>query len=93
VRTPDDHEIVRRALAASPTGVSRGFGGVSDLFHIRHLPGVVMGPGTSQASHAPDEWVAVDQVEAAVEAYASIAAGYLGDTAVGSAGNTEEASA
>lgn len=93
VRTPDEHEIVRRALAASPTGVSRGFGGVSDLFHIRHLPGVVMGPGTSKASHAPDEWVAVDQVEAAVEAYASIAEGYLNETAVGTSTHTEEASA
>jgi len=50
---------------------------VSDLFHLRHLPGVVMGPGTSAASHAPDEWVAVDQVEAAVAAYAALVEGYL----------------
>lgn len=77
VRTADDAEIVRLALAASPTARARGFGGVSDLFHLRHLPGVIMGPGTSGASHAPDEWVAVSQVEQAVEAYASIAAGFL----------------
>jgi acetylornithine deacetylase/succinyl-diaminopimelate desuccinylase-like protein len=37
-----------------------------------------MGPGSSAASHAPDEWVAVDQVEAAVTAYGAIIAGYLG---------------
>ena len=41
------------------------------------VPGVVMGPGTSVASHAPDEWVAVEQVEAAVTAYTAIAAGHL----------------
>jgi acetylornithine deacetylase len=78
VVTPPDAEIVRVARAASPTGSVRGFLGVSDLFHLRHLPGVVMGPGTSAASHAPDEWVAVEQVEAAVEAYGKIVASYLG---------------
>jgi acetylornithine deacetylase/succinyl-diaminopimelate desuccinylase-like protein len=40
-----------------------------------------MGPGTSAASHAPDEWVAVDQVEAAVKAYAALIDGYLGTVA------------
>ncbi len=78
VVTPPDHEIVAAAQAASPSDVMRGFGGVSDLFHLRHLPGVVLGPGTSEASHAPDEWVAVDQVEAAVDTYAGIAGHYLG---------------
>jgi acetylornithine deacetylase len=78
VRTPEDAEIVRIARAASPTGRVRGFGGVSDLFHVRHQPGVVMGPGTSRASHAPDEWVAVDQVTGAVRAYGEIVARYLG---------------
>ncbi|HTE05767.1 MAG TPA: M20/M25/M40 family metallo-hydrolase [Planctomycetota bacterium] len=78
VVTAPDSEIVAIARAASPTKTVRGFGGVSDLFHLRHLPGVVMGPGTSAASHAPDEWVAIEQVEMAVEAYAAIVAGYLG---------------
>lgn len=77
VRTPRDAEIVAVAMAASPTGKLRAFGGVSDLFHLRHLPGVVLGPGTSKASHAPDEWVAVNQLEAAVEAYQGIAGAYL----------------
>jgi acetylornithine deacetylase/succinyl-diaminopimelate desuccinylase-like protein len=77
VVVPPDAEIVQLARAASPTGVVRGFLGLSDLFHLRHLPGVVMGPGTSSASHAPDEWVAVDQVEAAVAAYADLVVGYL----------------
>jgi acetylornithine deacetylase len=78
VRTPTDARIVRLAVAASPTGRVRGFGGVSDLFHVRQAPGVVMGPGTSAQSHAPDEWVAVEQVEAAARAYAEIARRFLG---------------
>jgi acetylornithine deacetylase len=77
VSTDTDSELVTLARAASPTGVVRGFGGLSDLFHLRHVPGVVMGPGTSEASHAPDEWVAVEQVEAAVAAYSAIATNYL----------------
>ena len=52
------------------------------LFHVRHVPGVVMGPGTSKASHAPDEWVAVSQVEAAAAAYDRIAHTWLGDEEV-----------
>ncbi len=77
VRTPKDADIVRHALAVSPTQRLRPFGGVSDLFHVRHMPGVVMGPGTSGASHAPDEWVAVEQVEAAAKAYTLLAQRYL----------------
>jgi len=78
VVTPESAEIVRVAAAASPTHRVRGFGGVSDLFHLRRAPGIVMGPGTSAASHAPDEWVAVDQIEAATKAYGAIVTGYLG---------------
>jgi acetylornithine deacetylase/succinyl-diaminopimelate desuccinylase-like protein len=78
VVTPPGAEIVALARAASPTGIERGFLGVSDLFHLRHMPGLVMGPGTSAASHAPDEWVAVSQVEAAVTAYSAMIEGYLG---------------
>lgn len=69
VRAALEEPIVATALAASPVAEVGRFGGVSDLFHVRHVPGVVMGPGTSAASHAPDEWVAVAQVEAAVTAY------------------------
>jgi len=78
VHTGADAEIVRVATDASPTGRVRSFRGVSDLFHVRHVPGVVMGPGTSAASHAPDEWVAVAQVEAACRAYREIVERYLG---------------
>ena len=67
VATPRDAEIVaRRARARAPRAACAASAACRDLFHVRHVPGVVMGPGTSAASHAPDEWVAVEQVEAAV---------------------------
>jgi acetylornithine deacetylase/succinyl-diaminopimelate desuccinylase-like protein len=78
VVTPEDAEVVQAARAASPTGKVRGFGGVSDLFWVRHVPGIVMGPGTSAMSHAPDESVEALQVEAAEAAYGRILASYLG---------------
>lgn len=78
VATPEDAAIVRTARAASPEARVRPFGGVSDLFHVRHVPGVICGPGTSVASHAPDEWVAVEQVERAAAVYERIARAWLG---------------
>jgi acetylornithine deacetylase/succinyl-diaminopimelate desuccinylase-like protein len=36
-----------------------------------------MGPGTSAASHAPDESVAVEQVESAARVYQALAERYL----------------
>jgi acetylornithine deacetylase len=78
VVTAADAPLVRQARAASPTGVVRAFGGVSDLFHLRHVPGVIVGPGTSAASHAPDEWVATEQVEAATNVYGQLARSWLG---------------
>lgn len=96
VCTSADAQVVTIAAGASPSGKVRGFGGVSDMYHLRHVPAVVMGPGTSVASHAPDEWVAVNQVESAVDAYTTIAERYLGvgadDRVAQAAGTGENAS-
>jgi acetylornithine deacetylase len=77
VSTDPSAEVVRVAREASPEGRVRGFGGVSDLFHVRQVPGVVLGPGTSEQSHAPDESVEVAQVERAVGVYERLVRGYL----------------
>jgi acetylornithine deacetylase/succinyl-diaminopimelate desuccinylase-like protein len=42
---------------------------VSDLFHVRDVPGVVLGPGRSEQSHAADEWIEVEMLERGAEAY------------------------
>ena len=91
VRTDLEAPLVQLARQVSPTGRVRGFGGVSDMYFVRHVPGVVMGPGTSAASHAPDEWVAVDQVDAAVTAYATLAERWL--AAAGAIHRSQEARA
>ena len=69
LETPADAAIVRAALSASKNSAPSAFGGVSDFFHVRDVPGIVMGPGRSEQSHAADEWVEVDQLEFGVRAY------------------------
>jgi acetylornithine deacetylase len=69
VATPLDASIVRAARAAIPGAPVRAFGGVSDLFHVRDVPGVILGPGAPERSHAPDEWIGTDEIRAAADAY------------------------
>jgi acetylornithine deacetylase len=69
VVTAADEAIVRAALIATGHREPIAFGGVSDLFHVRDVPGVVLGPGRSDQSHAADEWVEVEQLEKAVGVY------------------------
>jgi len=75
--TADDEAIVRAAAAASGT-TPRAFGGVSDLFWVRDVPGVVMGPGRSEQSHAADEWVETAQLERGVAVYRDTIRRYFG---------------
>jgi acetylornithine deacetylase len=69
VDTPRGARIVAAALAAAGQDAPCAFGGVSDLFHVRDAPGIVLGPGRSEQSHAADEWIDVEQLERAVEVY------------------------
>jgi acetylornithine deacetylase/succinyl-diaminopimelate desuccinylase-like protein len=64
---------VEAALAATGTADPVGFGGVSDLFHVRDIPGIVLGPGDPEQSHQADESVPLDQVGRAVEVYRDLA--------------------
>ncbi|MHC4939680.1 MAG: M20 family metallopeptidase [Planctomycetota bacterium] len=76
--TDDAEPIVRAAVAASGFE-PQPFGGVSDLFWVRDLPGVVMGPGRSEQSHAADEWVEVAQLHKGVEVYRETIRRYFGE--------------
>jgi len=69
VETPADEPIVRAALAATGAAAPVAFGGVSDLYHVRDVPGIVMGPGRPEQSHAADEWIEVEQLARGVRAY------------------------
>jgi len=61
--------IVRAALAAAGESAPVAFGGVSDLFWVRDVPGVVFGPGLPEQSHQADEWIEVAQLERGAAAY------------------------
>lgn len=71
VETAPESRIVQAALEALSQKLPRAFGGVSDLFHVRAAPGIVLGPGWSEQSHAADEWIETDQLERGVEVYAA----------------------
>jgi len=77
VETPPDARIVQAALAAAGQAVPRAFGGVSDLFHVRAAPGIVLGPGRSEQSHAADEWIEVEQLTKGVDVYVAAIEGYF----------------
>ena len=77
VETPEHEAIVAAALAAAGTGPPVAFGGVSDLFHVRDLPGVVLGPGRSEQSHAADEWIETAMLERGVEVYRATAEAFF----------------
>ncbi|MCK6479136.1 MAG: M20/M25/M40 family metallo-hydrolase [Planctomycetes bacterium] len=73
VETPRSDPLVAAALAATGTADPVGFGGVSDLFHVRDVPGIVLGPGDPEQSHQADESVPLDQVLRAAEVYRDLA--------------------
>ena len=81
VVAPADSAVARAALAATGTDEPVALGGVSDLFHVRDLPAVVLGPGTSDQSHAPDESVSVTSVRRAPGVYRAIVERTLGEIA------------
>jgi len=76
--TDGDEVIVRAAVAASGADAFP-FGGVSDLFWVRDVPGIVMGPGRSEQSHVADEWIEVEQLERGVEVYRETIRRYFRD--------------
>jgi acetylornithine deacetylase len=74
---PDDanHPLAERLLAAIEPVVGRRkkigvpYGTDAATYHAMGIPSVVFGPGSIDQAHTADEWVAIEQLEAAVEAY------------------------
>src|SRR6185295_11692700 len=69
--------LVVAALAATGASDPGSFGGVSDLFHVRDVPGIVLGPGVSEQSHVADEWIEESQVLRAIPVYRELARNWL----------------
>lgn len=81
VETAEAEPLVRAASRALPGDGPVRFGGVSDLFHVRHRPGIVVGPGEPEQSHQPDESIAVEAVETGVEGYTRLIEAYFEEVA------------
>ncbi len=78
IEGPPDSAIAAAALAAAGKKAPIGFRGVTDFAHVgKRMPGVILGPGTWDQSHAADESVSVDEVRRAASIYAALVAGYF----------------
>ncbi|MFG3689833.1 M20 family metallopeptidase [Micromonospora sp. NPDC047740] len=85
--TPADHPFVvtaQRALAA--VGLDSKLAGLvvnCDMTHFRTagIPCLVLGPGSLQVMHTVDEWIAADDLHAAVPAYEAVLDGLLATSA------------
>jgi acetylornithine deacetylase len=62
--------MARAGLAPDPMGV--GFGTDAGAYAAAGIPAVVLGPGAIAQAHAPSEWVAIDELERAVDLYRAI---------------------
>jgi acetylornithine deacetylase/succinyl-diaminopimelate desuccinylase family protein len=84
--TPADARIVAAALQAirdvrgapaEPVGFRAGCD-MSKLVTIAGIPTVILGPGSLEQAHAPDEYVEIAQLEQAVSIYERLARLFLG---------------
>lgn len=64
-----DHPLVRAALASRPESRMIGSRGVSDLVFFRGIPGIKVGPGQTERSHTPDEFVLESEIVEAAGFY------------------------
>ncbi len=72
VETPADSHLVQAAMQVMGVDEPATFPSVCDLFWVRHVPALVMGPGQPIRSHQADEFILIDEVTEGVENYKSI---------------------
>lgn len=63
VETPADHPLVRAALRCAGRERAVGSRTMSDMALLAGVPAVKCGPGETQRSHTPDEFVLADEVQ------------------------------
>jgi acetylornithine deacetylase len=64
-----DAAIVKAAQAANPGAPLVGSRGVSDWVHFRNCPAIKIGPGMTERSHRPDEFVLESEILAGASFY------------------------
>lgn len=75
--TPRESPVLAAALRVRPQGRRYGSPTCSDWVFLKGVDAVKCGPGSTQLSHAPDEWVSLSEVRAARAFYATLAQEYL----------------
>ncbi len=73
--TATSSPIVRHSLAANAQAAPEGFTGGCDLVHFRAIgsDGIILGPGSLDQAHKPDEFVPKAELVQAAELYRDIA--------------------
>lgn len=72
-RTDPGHPLVRAALAARPGAVAFGSRGLSDWVYFRDCPAIKVGPGRTERSHTPDEFVLESEIVDGAAFYEALA--------------------
>lgn len=67
-----DHPLVAAALHARPEARTYGSRGLSDLVFFSGIPGIKVGPGSSERSHTPDEYVLESEVIEGAQFYEKV---------------------
>ncbi len=81
----EDHPLVRAALAVRPRARTFGSRGLSDLVFFAGIPGIKAGPGCSERSHTPDEFVLEAEILEGARFYEEVVLGCRGFLAEGRA--------
>jgi acetylornithine deacetylase len=68
--------LVRAALEARPGAVAFGSRAVSDWVYFRDVPSIKAGPGRTERSHTPDEYVLESEVLDGARFYEALARGW-----------------
>jgi acetylornithine deacetylase len=75
--TAADSRLLALATELRPAARQYGSPTCSDWAFLRHVDAIKCGPGASQRSHTPDEYIDVPEVGAARRFYAALATRYL----------------
>jgi acetylornithine deacetylase len=67
--TAADHPLVRAALRVTGNEIALGSSTLSDMALLTGVPAVKCGPGRTERSHTPDEFVLRPEVQAGADAY------------------------
>lgn len=77
VATDEDEAIVAAALAAAGRTQLIGSATASDWAFLRDVPAVKVGPGDTNRSHRPNEYLMLSELEAGAQFYAKLARNYF----------------